>query len=100
MILGKFEALPSTNFSKVGCGRLLATAALLVRILTSLKNTKQRHGQHILAHEKKLYRIFVESLSENTSTKFCQFFPVSLTPFMLSILSIQIYFVSLFCFLA
>ncbi len=35
--LGKFEALSSTNFSKVGCGRLLATAALWVRIQTSLK---------------------------------------------------------------
>ncbi len=58
----RFEALSSTNFSKVGCGGLFATAALWVRI-----QTKQRHGQYILAHEKKLYRTFVKSLSENRS---------------------------------
>jgi hypothetical protein len=36
--------------------RLLASAALLVRIQTSLKNTKGRHkqrnGQHTAAHQK------------------------------------------------
>ncbi len=99
--LGRFEALSSTNFPKVGSGRLLATAALWVRIQTSLKNTKQRHGQHTLARQQKIMQNFFQNSFRKykLSTKFWQFF-CFLAFLLFPILSIQIYFVLLFRFFA